>query len=84
MIDNQVIYKEMVKYLKENKLDLSKDYFSGILKSTGWVVSGHTVKYACDMCSMFYHDSTENGHLDKTFMRKHVRAISKRILQSNT
>lgn len=70
----------MTAYLKEKSIKLDKEYFCGILKATGWVISGHTIKYACDMCSMHYHDTTnEGGHLDKLIMKKHVKIIVKNI-----
>ena len=76
----QANYQAMVKYLKQNKIDLDKEYFSPILKAVGWVVEGHTVQYACGLCSMFGHDtSQENGHLNEAEMRKMVREITKKI-----
>lgn len=69
----------MVAYLRESKIDLDKDYFCGILKAAGKVIiEGETVKYACGMCSMFYHADTPSGHLDEKIVRKHVKAISSR------
>lgn len=84
-MDRQQVYKGMVAYLKEQKLSLDKDYFSGILKAVGWVLDGQAVKYSCDMCSMCYHDTaTPDGHLDKKFVSKHVKAITKRLTESHS
>lgn len=79
--DRQLIYESMVAYLEENGIRLKKEYFSGIIKAVGMVVlDGDTVYYACSICSHLYDsDETDDGHLDEEFMRKHVRAIVKRI-----
>lgn len=76
----QANYQAMVKYLKQNKIDLDKEYFSPILKAVNWVVEGQTINYACGLCSMFGHDTAqENGHLNEAMMRKMVREITKNI-----
>ncbi len=71
----------MILYLEENKINLDKEYFCGVLKALGWVlIDGQTPNYACGICSMHFHACTENGHLDEKFVKKHVRLILKRLL----
>lgn len=81
MLSNDEIFIAMTNYLKEKHIYLEKSYFSGIIKALGMILQRNDeINYACELCSRLYHSAdTEDGHLDDRFVKKHVRAILKRL-----
>ena len=81
MLSNDEIFIAMTDYLKEKRIYLEKSYFSGIIKALGMILQRNDeINYSCELCSMLYHsESARNGHLDDKLVKKHVRAILKRL-----
>ncbi|NFM10065.1 hypothetical protein FDC61_04430 [Clostridium botulinum] len=73
-----IVYEELTKYLKDKNERIDKEYFRGVLKVSTEVLEGETLSYACNMYSQFFHDcSTEDGHLDRKYLRKYSKEIIK-------
>ena len=79
--NDNMVYKELTKWLKKKKISLNGEMFKAVLKTCHllreeYESSGkYSIRYTAGIVSMFYHDFTaEDGiHTDEKIIKKYVK-----------